>query len=113
MARRTCPSPAIGPAHLRLNPPYQVRHIQRTVGAVELAELMLAMMQRMVDDLHTGDKPLSSRIASYVHTVLRIALQEAERLGLLPTNRVDCTRGPRQEPRQVSTFPLEHSTAIL
>lgn len=92
-------------------------HIVPAIGAVPLAELPPAVIQSMVDAMRAGTGPEgrveSPRTCSYVRTVLRIALQDAVRLGELPLNPVDRTRAPKQSPRQVQAFTVEEGETLF
>lgn len=43
-------------------------------------------------------------MAAYMRTVLRVALTDAVRLGIMAANPCDRVKAPRQKPRQVEAF---------
>jgi len=86
-------------------------HILPHLGRIELADLTSQLLQGWIAELslkpsRTG-RPLSPRTVSYVRAVLRDALAEAVRLGMIPTNPLDRVRPPKQQPKVVQSFTLE------
>ena len=92
-------------------------HIVPAIGALPLADLTPAAVQKMIDDMRSGGGPeeraASPRTCAYVRTVLRIALQDAVRLRQLPSNPVDNSRAPKQAPRQVTAFTVDQGETLF
>jgi len=80
-------------------------HIIPALGSVPLAHLSPAMIQRFLDKLIQDGR--GSRTVAYSRTVLRIALQDAVRLGTIGVNPCDRVRPPKQERRRVEAFSQE------
>ncbi|MHB1842185.1 MAG: tyrosine-type recombinase/integrase [Sulfobacillus sp.] len=90
-------------------------HILPYLGQVPLADLNTPLLQRWVTDLgqpNKKGKKLSPRSIALPHTVLHVALEEAVRLGLLPTNPADRVRLPKPNPKIVEALTLEQVHAI-
>lgn len=102
-------------------------HIIPALGNVALDALSPVMVNAWLDDMAAGrgaevkidkdgkvtPKPVSPRTASYARTVLRIALQDAVKLGQVAQNVVDRTDAPKQEPREVGAFTLAQGQALF
>lgn len=80
-------------------------YVAPKLGAVPLADLSAPAVQGWLAEMQRSS--LSPRTVAYARAVLRAALQEAVRLGLIPSNPVDRVRPPRQAPKQVSAFTPE------
>ena len=98
-------------------------HIAPALGAVTLADFtaadasawQAAMARKMVpkgDKEHRTLAPISPRRVAYARSVLHAALEEAVRLGLIPSNPVAKVRAPRQAPRQVKAFTFDEIGAL-
>lgn len=92
-------------------------HITPALGAVPLARLTAAQVQAWQADMlrketPTG-KPISPRRVAYARAVLRSALHEAVRLGMIQQNPVDRVRPPRQSPKEVTAFNLPQARALM
>ena len=87
------------------------RHIIPSLGYVPLAKLSPGAVQEWVDGLAASG--LSTRTVSACRTVLRIAMQDAFRLGQVQQNVVDRTRAQRQAPRKVDAFMREELDSVL
>lgn len=88
------------------------RYLTPVLGGTRLRDLAPAAVQRMLDAL-AEEGQVSARTVAYVRTVLRIALQDAVRLGTLAANPVDRTRPPKQTPRRVDAFTPEELAALF
>ena len=88
-------------------------HVIPAVGAVPLADLTPRHVQGMIAGMRDEEPAPSPRTIAYARTVLRIALQDAVDLGLLPSNPVDRTNAPKQEPKQRGAFTLEQGQALF
>lgn len=92
-------------------------HIVPAIGALPLADVTPAAVQKMIDDMRSGEGPeeraASPRTCAYVRTVLRIALQDAVRLRQLPSNPVNNSRAPKQAPRQVTAFTVDQGETLF
>lgn len=86
----------------------QVRlYIEPRLGAVPLRDLTPDRIARWMAEVASGESPLSPRSVAYARAVLRMALKDAVRRGLIPTNPVEQTEPPPQNPKQVHAFTLE------
>lgn len=92
-------------------------HILPALGATRLADLTARTVEAWVSDMLAGRGPeghgVGARTAAYARTVLRIALQDAVRLGLLRDNPVDRTRPPKQAPRKVEAFTPQQAMVLF
>ncbi len=86
-------------------------HILPHLGELPLTELTPQRLQAWVADLSlpqsTGGRRLSPRTVTYAMAILRAALADAVRLGLLERNPFTRVRAPRPGPRVVASFTLE------
>lgn len=78
------------------------RHVLPSLGSVPLQNLKVAHLNRLYTTLLTsgrkdGTGGLSARTVRYVHTILRKALSDAERWGLLQRNPADLADPPRRD----------------
>ncbi|MHB1954184.1 MAG: tyrosine-type recombinase/integrase [Sulfobacillus sp.] len=90
-------------------------HISPHLGQVPLADLTAQRLQAWIAGLSQpkeNGRTLSPRSVAYVRSVLGVALGEAVRLGLLPTNPVTRVRPPKQDPKQVKSFTYEQAQDI-
>ncbi|MHB1505295.1 MAG: tyrosine-type recombinase/integrase [Sulfobacillus sp.] len=90
-------------------------HIVPQLGDVPLADLNTPLLQGWVTDLRQPNekgKKLFPRSIALAHTVLHGALEEAVRVGLLPTNPADRVRLPKPNPKIVEALTLEQVHAI-
>lgn len=87
------------------------------IAKVPLSDVSADAVQRWVDGMRAGSGPegheVGARTAAYARTVLRIALQDAVRLGLIRDNPVDRTRPPKQAPRHVEAFTVEDAARLF
>lgn len=91
-------------------------HILPHLSQIPLADLTPQILQAWVADLSAkpsrAGHPLSPRTVSYARSILRDALAEAVRLGMLPTNPIDRVRPPKQQPKVVQSFTLDQVRAL-
>lgn len=90
-------------------------HILPHLGHVPLADLTAQQLQEWLAHLtqpKESGRTLSPRSVAYARAVLRSALAEAVRLGLLAANPLDRVRPPKQDPKQVQSFTFEQAQAI-
>lgn len=92
-------------------------HIAPALGAVPLADLTAAQVQTWQADMlrkttPTG-APISPRRVAYARAVLRSALHEAVRLGMIQQNPVDRVRAPRQSPKEIKAFTLPQVRTLM
>lgn len=80
-------------------------HLLPGLGPIPLADLSPAAVQRFLDKLRVDGR--GSRTIAYARTVLRVALQDAVRLGTIGANPCDRVRPPKQERRRVEAFNRE------
>lgn len=83
------------------------RYLAPHVGHLRLDELTVARLDRLYQELvlrggHNG-KPLAIRTVAYAHTVLRSALEDARRTGLIEDNVARDATLPRVDPRTGAT----------
>ncbi len=82
-------------------------HLQPTIGHLSLAKLAPAHIQQlMADKLASG---LSARSVQYIHAVLRVALNNAVRMGIIGRNVATLTDPPRVTKKEIQ--PLEPADA--
>ena len=77
-------------------------HIGPVLGRVKLADLQPARVQRWMTNLLGGG--MSPRMVAYNHAILRSALSDAERAGLVPINPASRVKAPKV-PRRVTMPP--------
>ncbi len=86
-------------------------HILPHLGSCTLVDLTPQRLQNWVADLSrtqsANAKPLSVRSVTYTMAILRAALSDAVRLGLLDRNPFERVRAPRPHPHLVESFTLE------
>ena len=87
------------------------RHLVPMVGSVPIVDLAPSDVRRLIDGvLDAGPSP---RTAQYVHSVLRSALSEAQRLDLVRINVAAQIRGPRVEARRGRPLDRHELQALL
>lgn len=96
---------------------HQVRfHILPSLGHLKLADITAPTLKAWVAGLATpkayGGSGLSPRSVAIARTVLREALAEAVRIGMIPANPLDRVRPPRQQPKRVDSFTVEQIRAL-
>ncbi len=86
-------------------------HIIPHLGDVRLSDLTPSRLQVWLAQLSSAGSPtgriLSPRTVTYAMAVLRAALNDAVRLGVLERNPFQRVRAPRPRPRIVESFSLE------
>jgi integrase len=87
------------------------RHINPRLGKVRLEKLTPAQVQGLLNEkLEAG---LAPRTVRYVRQVLRTALGEAQRWGLVARNVADVVDGPRVERNEVEPMRPEEARRFL
>jgi integrase len=87
------------------------RHIEPTLGRERLARLTPGQVQRLEAQKLAGG--LSPRTVQYLHAVLRKALGDAVRTGLVPRNVASLVEAPRVRRTEVQPLTPEQSRAFL
>lgn len=91
-------------------------HILPHLGNLDLGDLTPQRLQTWLGDLSLtpsrAGRPLSTRTVSYAMAILRAALNDAVRLGILERNPFDRVRSPRARPRLVESFTLEQMRTL-
>lgn len=91
-------------------------HVIPTLGAVPLGDLTAAQVSAWQAEMARRTTPkgktIAPRTVAYARAILRSALHEAVRLGLIPSNPVDKVRPPRQEKHEAQAFTLAQLTAL-
>ena len=86
-------------------------HLIPTLGRVKLARLQPSDVERMLTDLQADG--LSPRTASHCRAVLRVALANAERNGLVNRNVARLAQGPKlPAPHPAALSPAQVSTVL-
>ena len=86
-------------------------HLVPSLGRIRLAKLSPAHLQTFVKEAVTAGKGL--RTIQLAHAVLRIALGDAERLGIVPRNVAQLVKPPRSRPSEPKPFTPTEQHAIL
>lgn len=81
------------------------------IGRIKLAALAPADVQRAYAALQA--QGLATSTVGQMHTVLRIALKQAVRWGLVGRNVTDLVRAPRPERREMRTITAEQLDALF
>lgn len=89
----------------------RANQITAHLGQIRLMELTALDVEAMYRRL--ADLGLSSRTIRYDHTVLRKAVDDAVRLGLVGRNVVASARPPRLQQREMSVLTKEQAQALL
>ena len=87
------------------------KHLAPTLGHLGLRDLTAAHVDALI--WSKIDEGLSPRSAQYIHAVLRSALSDAERLGLIDTNVAKQVRPVRYDPKQPHPLRAEEVRALL
>ncbi len=86
------------------------------IGHIEIGRLTVVDVQRWQAELATAvtptGKPLSPRRRAYARQVLRAALNEARRAGMIRDNPVTLVRPPKQSPKVVQAFTREQMRVL-
>ena len=84
------------------------RDISPYLGHIELGRLGVVDVQRwqaqLAEKISRTGEPLSPRRRAYARQVLRAAINEARRMGMIRDNPVTLVRPPKQQPKQVQSF---------
>lgn len=86
-------------------------HVTRAIGEVKLTKVTTAQLERLYRELRAAGK--SEKTAHNVHTVLRQALADAERLEYVPRNVAALARAPRVHRSERPIFTPEQALAFL
>jgi integrase len=91
---------------------YLVRkYIVPSLGSVKLKALTPAHVQRFYrEQLDSG---LAPRTVQYLHTLLRKALKQAVKWGLIPRNVTDAVDAPRPAKKETKYFSFDQAKAFL
>jgi integrase len=92
--------------HIRL-------HINPEIGWHQLGELTPAIIQKFMSDKLNGDPPLAPRTVLYTRAVLRRALGQAVRWGMLPRNPAELVDPPRVARSEIKPLSAEEAQALL
>jgi integrase len=92
--------------HIRL-------YILPLLGLKKLNKLEPTDVQRLLDRMMNGDKPLSSRTALYSYSVLKRALQYALRWGMVSRNVATLVDAPRLRQREIIALDSTQARAFL
>ena len=87
------------------------RYIRLPLGKVMLHRLTPAKIQAVTADMQY--QGLSPRTIKYAHSVLRSALDQAVKWGLINTNPADVVDLPKQEKRETKTMNEEEAQRFL
>ena len=91
---------------------YLVRsYIVPSLGHIKLKALTPAHAQRFYRE--KLDSGLSARTVQYLHTLLRKALKQAVKWGLIPRNVTDAVDAPRSAKKETKYFSFEQVKAFL
>lgn len=88
-------------------------HIKPALGAVRLCELQPHDVQRFVNGLQRGKKPLSSKTVKNVHGVLCKALSEAVRIKYIASNPAGGCILPPVNREEIHPFETEEISAFM
>jgi integrase len=98
----------------------QVRkHIKPSLGQVKLSQLTTTHLQRLYNDKLEGGRGeqkgggLSPRSVRYIHAVLRGALEQAKKEGMLIINPADAVKLPTHEKKEINFFDNEAVSVFL
>jgi integrase len=91
---------------------YLVRtYIVPSLGRIKLKALTPAHVQRFYRE--KLDSGLAPRTVQYLHTLLRKALKQAVKWGLIPRNMTDAVDAPRPAKKETKYFSFEQVKAFL
>ena len=88
-------------------------HIKPGLGAVRLCELQPHDVQRFVNGLQRGSKPLSSKTVKNIHGVLCKALSEAVRIKYIASNPASGCILPKVIREEIHPFEAEEIGAFM
>lgn len=93
-------------------------HIKPALGKVPLAKLQAHMLQAFYNEKlekgrADGKGGLSTRMVRYLHVIIRQALQQAVKEGLLPRNVADATSPPTVKNKQMRPLTEEELLAFF
>jgi integrase len=93
------------------------RHISPPLGHLRLDEITPAVlrswMSRKVAETNTRNRPHSPRTLQYMHAVLRTAMNEAVRDGLIVSNPLDRVQPPRGVTSKVQPLSVDEARLLL
>lgn len=93
-------------------------HIIPSLGNTQLMKLQANTLQAFYNDKLAsgridGKGGLSTRVVRYLHTIIRQALEQATKEGLIPRNVADLTNPPKIERKPVQPLTEEQTTKFL
>ena len=86
-------------------------YIVPSLGHIKLNALTPAHVQRFYRE--KLDSGLAPRTVQYLHTLLRKALKQAVKWGLIPRNVTDAVDAPRPAKKETKYFSFEQAKAFL
>ena len=86
-------------------------HLRPGLGRIQLGRLDAQTVQAFLNT--RIDSGLSPRTVQYIHAVLRMALGQAERWGLVPRNVARLVKAPTVHPPKVEPFDLDEARAFI
>ena len=87
------------------------KYVRPTLGERRLDQLKALELQKLYGEL--AAQGLSSRTVRYAHTVLRNALEQAVKWGMIARNPADLVQLPRKQAREMSAFSPEEARRFL
>lgn len=85
-----------------------VMRIKKRIGRIQLQALTPMQIEKLYNELLaggvSGQKPLAPKTVKNTHVVLRKALADAERLGLVPRNAASAARSPSAHRPEFDTW---------
>ncbi|WP_018130970.1 site-specific integrase [Effusibacillus pohliae] len=88
-------------------------HVKPHLGHIELGKLKPQHLREFYAKLQSGDKPLSNRYVSQIHTMIHDALETAVSWEYLPRNVADMVKAPKPEQKKFSVWTLEEVQRFL
>lgn len=88
-------------------------HIKPVIGNVRLDKLTNSHIRRVHDTMTTGDNPLSSTSALYVHNILSSALAAAVNDGLIRVNPAARVKKPRKAASAITVLSAQDGVNVL
>jgi integrase len=89
----------------------QLAHILRALGRVRLTKLTASQVERVYAQLL--ERGLSSTSVAHIHVVLKCALKDALRKGLVPMNVCELVSAPREADHEIHPLDERAANAFL